>query len=55
MLSAQRRLNPEAYRLLTLGQGLEDVAIPAAQHFDLLERAMELADSAPASTEFSPA
>jgi hypothetical protein len=55
MLSAQRRHNPEAYRLLTLGQGLENVAIPAEPHFDLLERALELADTAPASTELSPA
>lgn len=42
MLAAQRRRNPEAYRLLTLGVGLDGVAIPAEQHFDLLERALTL-------------
>jgi len=45
MLTAQRKLNPEAYRLLTLGVGLEGVDIPEEQQFDLLERALELSPS----------
>jgi hypothetical protein len=40
MLDQQRRLSPEAYRLITQGIGLEAVAIPAAEHFDMLERAL---------------
>lgn len=40
MLSMQRRQNPEAYRLLTLGVGLDGIAVPADEHFDLLERAL---------------
>ena len=39
MLAQQRRRNPEAYRLITMGVGLERVAVPTAEHFDLLERA----------------
>jgi len=46
MLAAQRRQNPEAYRLLTLGVGLDGVAIPPEQHFDLLERALALSTPA---------
>lgn len=42
MLSAQRRQNPDAYRLLTLGVGLDGVAVPSEEHFDLLERALAL-------------
>jgi len=53
MLTAQRKLNPEAYRLLTLGVGLEGVEIPSEQQFDLLERALAL--SATESTELSRA
>lgn len=40
MLDTQRRRNPDAYRLLTLGIGLDGIAIPADAHFDLLERAL---------------
>jgi hypothetical protein len=39
MLDVQRRRNPEAYRLITRGVGLDGVGIPADEHFDLLERA----------------
>jgi hypothetical protein len=39
MLDVQRRRNPEAYRLITRGVGLDGVSIPADEHFDLLERA----------------
>ena len=30
---AQRRLNPEAYRMITLGIGLDGISIPSAQDF----------------------
>lgn len=40
MLDVQRRRNPEAYRLVTQGSGLDEVAIPPSEHFDLLERAL---------------
>lgn len=48
MLSLQRRKNPEAYRLLTLGIGLDGMTVPGEEHFDLLERA--LATSVPTLT-----
>jgi hypothetical protein len=35
MLSTQRRVNPEAYHLITQGVGLEEVAIPPAAQFEL--------------------
>lgn len=40
MLATQRRQNPEAYRLLTLGIGLDGITVPSDEHFDLLERAL---------------
>jgi hypothetical protein len=40
MLDAQRRVNPEAYRLVTQGVGLEGVRIPPAAEFTL-GRALE--------------
>jgi hypothetical protein len=40
MLQIQRRRYPEAYRLITIGNGLEGVAIPPEEEFDLLERAV---------------
>jgi hypothetical protein len=40
MLDHQRRVNPEAYKAVTLGGGLVDVDVPPAEHFDLLERAL---------------
>lgn len=40
MLDQQRRRSPEAYRLITQGIGLEAIDVPAAEHFDLLERAV---------------
>ena len=40
MLDVQRRRNPEAYRLVTQGGGLDEVEIPPIEHFDLLERAL---------------
>jgi hypothetical protein len=40
MLDQQRRMSPEAYRLITQGIGLEAIAVPEARHFDLLERAI---------------
>lgn len=40
MLDAQRRVNPDAYRLVTRGIGLDEIAIPPVEHFDLLERAV---------------
>jgi hypothetical protein len=40
MLQIQRRRYPEAYRLITLGNGLEGIAIPPEAEFDLLERAV---------------
>jgi hypothetical protein len=63
MLDLQRRRNPEAYRLITQGIGLGEVAIPAIDHFDLLERAMavtepvvdRLVDAVAGSAPFSPA
>ncbi|MGH8963101.1 MAG: hypothetical protein ACRDWT_18250 [Jatrophihabitantaceae bacterium] len=39
MLSMQRRNNPEGYRLITQGLGLDAVAIPSAEHFDLFRPA----------------
>jgi hypothetical protein len=42
LLDRQRRVNPEAYRLVTMGAGLAEVAVPPIEHFDLLERAMVL-------------
>jgi hypothetical protein len=47
MLDAQRRLNPDAYRLLTLGVGLDGIAVPPDAHFDLLERALALSAPSP--------
>jgi hypothetical protein len=35
MLDTQRRVNPEAYRLVTQGVGLEGVRMPPAAEFDL--------------------
>jgi hypothetical protein len=35
MLNLQRRQNPEAFRLITQGVGLDDVAVPAAACFDM--------------------
>jgi hypothetical protein len=35
MLDAQRRVNPEAYRLVTQGVGLDAVRIPPAAQFTL--------------------
>jgi hypothetical protein len=40
MLDQQRRMSPDAYRLITQGIGLEAITVPAAIHFDLLERAI---------------
>ncbi len=36
MLGNQRRVNPQAYRLMTLGVGLDDVSIPPLAAFDLV-------------------
>jgi hypothetical protein len=43
MLDTQRRVNPEAYRLVTQGVGLEGVRIPPAAEF---ERSRELVPTA---------
>jgi hypothetical protein len=55
MLAQQRRRNPEAYRLITLGLGLERVAVPTAPHFDLLERAFADAELAIPTAAVGPA
>jgi hypothetical protein len=55
-LDHQRRVNPEAYRMVTLGGGLTDVAIPPVEHFDLLERAVfDPAFEAPLASAIQPA
>ena len=40
MLDHQRRVNPEAYKGVTLGGSLVGVDVPPVEHFDLLERAL---------------
>jgi hypothetical protein len=40
MMQVQRRDNPEAYRLIIQGHGLENVAVPPAEHFVLRRHAL---------------
>ncbi len=35
MIDAQRRMNPDAYRLMTLGIGLDGISVPEASAFEL--------------------
>jgi hypothetical protein len=49
MLDAQRRNNPDAYRLVTRGIGLDEIAVAPIEHFDLFRPADESA-AAPGAT-----
>jgi hypothetical protein len=43
MLDAQRRDNPDAYRLVTRGIGLDEIAVPPVEHFDLFRAVDDIA------------
>lgn len=47
MLAEQKRTSPEGYRLLTLGIGLDGVAIPPMAGFRLPARVLDMRDGAP--------
>ncbi|HYU03149.1 MAG TPA: hypothetical protein VEL02_04820 [Jatrophihabitantaceae bacterium] len=53
MVDGQRRINPDAYRLITLGVGMDGVTLPELEAFRLAERqpasALSAAHSEPAS------
>lgn len=45
MVDAQRRMNPDAYRLMSLGIGLDGISIPAQSAFELGSRLAPVAAS----------
>ena len=47
MVDGQRRMNPDAYRLMSLGIGLDGISIPEQSAFELRPRLAPVA-SAPA-------
>lgn len=48
MLDAQRRMNPDAYRLISLGIGLDGISIPEADAFELRTRLTTVPAEVPA-------
>lgn len=47
MLDAQRRMNPDAYRLISLGIGLDGISVPEPSAFELRTRLSAVADVEP--------
>jgi hypothetical protein len=47
MLDAQRRMNPDAYRLISMGIGLDGISVPEPSAFELRTRLTAVADVVP--------